>query len=189
MPAPTAAPPSVPVPGVKVPASAPSAEDAAAAAASASEANASTGTAAPSSAAAPAAAAAAPSSSTPAAQPDAPVGAKQAVWAALGVEDFDEAAATALKKALENAGVSAGDVDWLLLHQANIRIMEIVASKLGIPMERVLTNLSEYGNTSAAACAIALDESHRAGKFGPGDHIVLVAFGAGLTWASAAIRW
>ena len=132
------------MPGAKVSASAPSAEDAAAAAASASEANASTGMAAPSSAAAPAAAAAAPSSSTPAAQPDAPVGAKQAVWAALGVEDFDEAAATALKKALENAGAdAANDVyedvgDSLPLLQHAIKMEDLGAGDLGPKVKLLL---------------------------------------------------
>ena len=66
---------------------------------------------------------------------------------------------------------------------------EAITKRIEIPEERVFVNLHKYGNTSAAACAIALDEAHRDGRFGPGDHIVLVAFGAGLTWAAAAIRW
>ena len=58
-----------------------------------------------------------------------------------------------------------------------------------MPYDRVFTNLQKYGNTSAAAVAIALDEAHRSGRFKKGDNVVLVVFGAGLTWAAAAIRW
>ena len=94
-----------------------------------------------------------------------------------------------LKEALANAGVEAEDVDWLLLHQANIRIMETVATKLGIPMEKVLANLDEYGNTSAASIPLALDQAVRDGKVKPGDVIATAGFGAGLSWGAAVIRW
>ena len=90
---------------------------------------------------------------------------------------------------IERSGLRPEDIKLLIPHQANLRIIEAITKRIEIPEDRVFVNLHKYGNTSAAACAIALDESHRAGKFGPGDHIVLVAFGAGLTWASAAIRW
>ena len=92
-------------------------------------------------------------------------------------------------EALENAGVTADQVDWLLLHQANFRIVETVATKLGIPLERTLTNLDEYGNTSAGSIPLALDAAVRAGKVKAGDVIAMSGFGAGLSWGSAIIRW
>merc|ERR550537_91013 len=94
-----------------------------------------------------------------------------------------------LKEALANAGMTADDVDWLLLHQANIRIMETVAKKLGIPMEKVLSNLDEYGNTSAGSIPLALDEAVRSGKVKEGDIVATAGFGAGLSWGSAILRW
>jgi len=94
-----------------------------------------------------------------------------------------------LKEALDNAGMTADDIDWLLLHQANIRIMETVAKKLGIPMEKVITNLSEYGNTSAGSIPLALNEAVREGKVKSGDVIACAGFGAGLSWGSAILRW
>ncbi len=90
---------------------------------------------------------------------------------------------------IERSGLQPADIKLLIPHQANLRIIEAITKRIDIPEERVFVNLHKYGNTSAAACAIALDEAHRAGRFGPGDHIVLVAFGAGLTWAAAAVRW
>uniref|UniRef100_A0A7S3C556 beta-ketoacyl-[acyl-carrier-protein] synthase III n=1 Tax=Haptolina ericina TaxID=156174 RepID=A0A7S3C556_9EUKA len=94
-----------------------------------------------------------------------------------------------LAEALENAGVTADEVDWLLLHQANIRIMETVAKKIGIPFDKVLTNLNEFGNTSAGSIPLALDEAVRSGKVKKGDVIAMAGFGAGLSWGSAIIRW
>ena len=94
-----------------------------------------------------------------------------------------------LTEALEAADMSVEDVDWLLLHQANIRIMETVAKRLGIPMEKVLTNLSEYGNTSAASIPLALDEAVRDGKVKKGDVIACAGFGAGLSWGATIFKW
>jgi len=94
-----------------------------------------------------------------------------------------------LNEAIANAGLTVDDVDWLVLHQANIRIMEIVASRLGIPMDKVITNLSEHGNTSAGSIPIALEEAVRTGKVKKGDVIAMAGFGAGLSWGSAIIRW
>ncbi|CAM9650465.1 unnamed protein product [Pylaiella littoralis] len=94
-----------------------------------------------------------------------------------------------LTEALDNAGMEVGDVDWLLLHQANIRIMETVASRLGLPMDKVITNLAEYGNTSAGSIPLALDEAVRSGKVKSGDVIACAGFGAGLSWGAAVIRW
>jgi 3-oxoacyl-[acyl-carrier-protein] synthase-3 len=81
------------------------------------------------------------------------------------------------------------DVDHLLLHQANIRIMEVVAKRLGIPFEKVITNLDSYGNTSAASIPIALSEAVRSGQVKKGDVIACAGFGAGLSWGSAILRW
>ena len=94
-----------------------------------------------------------------------------------------------LGEALTNAGVTADEVDWLLLHQANIRIMETVANKLGIPMDKVLTNLDETGNTSAGSIPLALDQAVRDGKVKEGDIIATAGFGAGLSWGAAVLRW
>jgi 3-oxoacyl-[acyl-carrier-protein] synthase-3 len=94
-----------------------------------------------------------------------------------------------LKEALDSAGLTVDDVDHLLLHQANIRIMEIVAKRLGIPFEKVITNLSSYGNTSAASIPIALDEAVRSGRVKKGDVIACAGFGAGLSWGAAIMRW
>ena len=80
-------------------------------------------------------------------------------------------------------------VDWLLLHQANIRIMETVAKRLGIPMSKVLANLSEHGNTSAGSIPIALDAAVKSGKVKKGDTIACAGFGAGLSWGAAIIEW
>jgi len=90
---------------------------------------------------------------------------------------------------LEASGMDIEDVDWLLLHQANIRIMETVAKRLGLPMEKVLTNLNEYGNTSAASIPLALDESVRSGKVKKGDVVLCAGFGAGLSWGATIFKW
>lgn len=92
-------------------------------------------------------------------------------------------------KALDNAGLTAHDVDCLIPHQANIRIIQSAAKRLKLPMDKVVVNVDRYGNTSAASIPIALDEAVREGKVKRGDTIVLVGFGAGLTWASAVIKW
>ena len=94
-----------------------------------------------------------------------------------------------IMEALVNAGLQTSDVDWLLLHQANIRIMEHAAQVLGFPMSKVLRNLEEYGNTSAGSIPLALAEAVKAGKVKKGDVIVMAGFGAGLSWGSAIIRW
>jgi 3-oxoacyl-[acyl-carrier-protein] synthase III len=95
----------------------------------------------------------------------------------------------AAEKVIERAGWRPEDIACVIPHQANLRIIDAIADRLAVPNERVFVNLDRYGNTSAAAVAIALDEANRAGAFKRGDHIVLVVFGAGLTWAAAAVRW
>jgi 3-oxoacyl-[acyl-carrier-protein] synthase III len=94
-----------------------------------------------------------------------------------------------IMEALVNSGLQTSDVDWLLLHQANIRIMEHAAQVLGFPMSKVLRNLEEYGNTSAGSIPLALAEAVKAGKVKKGDIIAMAGFGAGLSWGSAIIRW
>jgi 3-oxoacyl-[acyl-carrier-protein] synthase-3 len=96
---------------------------------------------------------------------------------------------TAAEKVIERAGLKPEDITLVIPHQANLRIIDAIADRLTIPNEKVYVNLHKYGNTSAAAVAIALDEAHREGRFKRGDNIILVVFGAGLTWAATAIEW
>jgi len=92
-------------------------------------------------------------------------------------------------KALEDAGLTSDDVDCLIPHQANIRIIQSAAKRLKLPMDKVVINVEKYGNTSAASIPIALQEALEAGRIKKGDVVVLVGFGAGLTWASCVIKW
>lgn len=85
--------------------------------------------------------------------------------------------------------VTVADLDLYVPHQANIRILTAVANRLGLPQEKIMLNLDRYGNTSAASIPIALDEAVRQGRIKEGSLVMLGAFGAGLTWASALIRW
>jgi 3-oxoacyl-[acyl-carrier-protein] synthase-3 len=91
--------------------------------------------------------------------------------------------------ALERAGLSTADVDWLVPHQANLRIMTMTAHKLGLPMERVVVTVHEHGNTSAASIPLALSVAHGEGRILPGDVLLLEAIGGGLTWGAAVVRW
>uniref|UniRef100_UPI001CB8A3CB 3-oxoacyl-[acyl-carrier-protein] synthase 3 B, chloroplastic-like n=1 Tax=Erigeron canadensis TaxID=72917 RepID=UPI001CB8A3CB len=91
--------------------------------------------------------------------------------------------------ALKTSGMTLSNIDWLLLHQANQRILDGVATRLEFPADRVISNLANYGNTSAASIPLALDEAVRSGKIKPGQTIATSGFGAGLTWGSAIIRW
>ncbi len=92
-------------------------------------------------------------------------------------------------KSLERAGLSKEDIDWLVPHQANIRIIQSAAKRLHLPMEKVFVNIEKYGNASAASIPMALTEAYHAGKFKKGDIIALSGFGAGLTWASCIMKW
>ncbi|MGC9524856.1 MAG: beta-ketoacyl-ACP synthase III [Limnospira sp.] len=94
-----------------------------------------------------------------------------------------------VEKALFRADRTADQVDWLILHQANQRILDAVAGRLKIPPEKVISNLAEYGNTSAASVPLALDEAVRSGKVRSGDTIATAGFGAGLTWGAAIFEW
>jgi 3-oxoacyl-[acyl-carrier-protein] synthase-3 len=90
---------------------------------------------------------------------------------------------------LERAGWRLEDVDHVLVHQANRRIIEAVVERLGIPEEKVPINVDRTGNTSAASIPVLLDEWNRAGRLRTGDRILCTAFGAGLTWGGAALEW
>ena len=99
------------------------------------------------------------------------------------------AMADACDAALRQAGVSAEEVDLLVPHQANLRIIESTAKHAGIPMSKVMVNLDRYGNTSSASIPLALDQAVTEGRVGPGSLLLFVAFGAGFTWGSAVVRW
>lgn len=94
-----------------------------------------------------------------------------------------------IEKALFRANLTVDQIDWLILHQANQRILNAVAERLNIPPEKVISNLANYGNTSAASIPLALDEAVREGKIKPGDRIMTSGFGAGLTWGAALFEW
>ena len=92
-------------------------------------------------------------------------------------------------KSLEACNLTAADIDLVIPHQANMRIIESLAKRLEIPLDKFHNNLDLYGNTSAASIGIALDEAIKANRIKKGDRILLVAFGAGLTWGSQIIQW
>jgi len=94
-----------------------------------------------------------------------------------------------VNEALKCNGLRASDIDMVVPHQANLRIIQATAKRLGIPMDKVVVTLDRYGNTSAASIPIALDEAVRDGRIGPGKNVILEAFGGGLSWASALIKW
>jgi 3-oxoacyl-[acyl-carrier-protein] synthase-3 len=93
------------------------------------------------------------------------------------------------QEALATHGLVAGQVDHVIAHQANLRILEAVLERLEIPREKCWLNLHKYGNTSSASLPITLDEALRAGRLQRGDVIAMMAIGAGMTWGSAVVRW
>jgi 3-oxoacyl-[acyl-carrier-protein] synthase-3 len=110
----------------------------------------------------------------------------------MGGETFKTAVRTmteVCREVLKESGFVPADVSWMIPHQANDRIVQAVGERLEIPPERRVVNISRYGNTSAASIPIALDEYVRAGKVRRGDLILFTAFGAGLTWGAALVRW
>ncbi len=109
----------------------------------------------------------------------------------VGKEVFRNAVTSmndALQRVLDASGLSVADLDLVIPHQANLRIIEAVAKRFGLPAEKVYVNVERYGNTSAASIPIALDEVRRSGRVGTGGTIGLVTFGAGFTWAAALLR-
>ena len=99
------------------------------------------------------------------------------------------AMAEAAREILEQHHLAIAQIACVISHQANRRIIETLSGDLGIPLDRFVINLDRYGNTSAASIPLALDEARRAGRFHPGEIALLLAFGAGLTYGSALIRW
>tara|TARA_B100001167_G_scaffold61877_1_gene36336 strand:+ start:267 stop:1088 length:822 start_codon:yes stop_codon:yes gene_type:complete len=91
--------------------------------------------------------------------------------------------------ALQNAGLTADDVQLLIPHQANIRIIEATAKYAGLPMEKVFVNVNRYGNMSSATVPVALNEADEEGLIAPGSNVLTVAFGSGLTWGAMVLRW
>jgi 3-oxoacyl-[acyl-carrier-protein] synthase III len=90
---------------------------------------------------------------------------------------------------LAAADMDLGDIDLVIFHQANMRIIQAAIDELGITPEKVFNNLDRYGNTSSASIPLALDEAHRLGRVGRGDHVLFSGFGAGLTWGTVLMRW
>jgi 3-oxoacyl-[acyl-carrier-protein] synthase-3 len=103
----------------------------------------------------------------------------------VAVKNMSEAA----RESLASNGYKVSDIDLLIPHQANKRIIDAVAENLDVPKEKIFINIEKYGNTSAASIPLALDEALRGGRIKEGDLILMVAFGGGLTWGSALIRW
>jgi 3-oxoacyl-[acyl-carrier-protein] synthase III len=97
--------------------------------------------------------------------------------------------AEAADQALMRAGLTGADIDLLVPHQANMRIIDATARYAGIPMEKVFVNVDRYGNMSSATIPVALDEAVEQGRLKQGDHVLMVAFGAGFTWAATVLRW
>ena len=93
------------------------------------------------------------------------------------------------KDVLEENGLTVGDIDLVVPHQANIRIINALANTLSIPLEKIYVNIHKYGNTSSATIPIALDEANREGRLKKGDNVLMVSFGAGLTWGACILEW
>ena len=97
--------------------------------------------------------------------------------------------ADTIKNVTQRAGIAIDDLDHVVLHQANLRIIDAVAEQLGVPREKLVINLDRFGNTSAASIPIGLHEAAAAGRFNEGDLILMCGFGAGLTWGTAIVSW
>ncbi|MEL7176985.1 MAG: beta-ketoacyl-ACP synthase III [Pseudomonadota bacterium] len=100
-----------------------------------------------------------------------------------------EKLAQTAETALEKAGLSGDDVDWIVPHQANLRIITKTAQKMGVPMERVVVTVQDHGNTSAASIPLALSVGKKRGQIKPGDLVVTEAIGGGLAWGAVVLRW
>ena len=100
-----------------------------------------------------------------------------------------QAASGSTQRALDAAGLRADDLDHFVPHQANVHIIEGAIEILGLPMDRVVIDLDRFGNTSAGSVPIALAEAADAGRLHDGDLLALTGFGAGMSWASAVVRW
>jgi 3-oxoacyl-[acyl-carrier-protein] synthase-3 len=96
---------------------------------------------------------------------------------------------SSINKILKEENLEIGDINYIVPHQANSRILEYAAKKLNVPLDKFYINLDKYGNTSAASIPIALNEMNNQGLLKPGDKIIMVAFGGGLTYGGALIQW
>jgi 3-oxoacyl-[acyl-carrier-protein] synthase-3 len=97
--------------------------------------------------------------------------------------------ASASEEVVKQAGLANGDIDLLVPHQANIRIIDAARKRLGLNREKVFVNLDRLGNMSAASIPVALDEAVGSGSIKKGNNVLVVGFGGGLTWASAIMKW
>ncbi len=97
--------------------------------------------------------------------------------------------ASAGEDVLQKAGLTVADIDWVIPHQANLRIIKATAQKLAIPMEKVVVTVQDHGNTSAASIPLALSVAHRSGRIKQGDLLLMEAIGGGLAWGAATLRW
>ncbi len=95
----------------------------------------------------------------------------------------------ACKDAIEKNGISIDEIDWIIPHQANLRIIDAIAERLGAPRQKLVVNLDKYGNTSAATIIVALDELAKSGRLKKHDKILMVAFGGGFTWGASIVEW
>lgn len=93
------------------------------------------------------------------------------------------------QRAMQDASLSSEEIQLVVPHQANIRIIKGLAKSLKVPMERVYTNIHKYGNTSSATIPIALDEANREGRMKKNENVLLVSFGAGITWGASILNW
>jgi 3-oxoacyl-[acyl-carrier-protein] synthase-3 len=102
----------------------------------------------------------------------------------VAVKNLTSASTTAMKA----SGLTSAELDWVVAHQANLRIITLVSDRLGFPLEKFVLNIEEYGNTSSASIPIALDEAVRDGRIKPGHNVLFCALGAGISWGSALVR-
>ncbi len=124
--------------------------------------------------------------------PGVPVGTGNAMLGMNGREVFKFAVRVLTdsgEKAMNKAGLKGSDIDWMVPHQANVRIIESACSRFGVPMEKTVVNLDRYGNTSTASVPLALREALDDGRIQDGDQLLLVAFGGGLSWGASAMKW
>ncbi len=121
-----------------------------------------------------------------------PLDPRESAIAMEGPEVFRRAVTTmgdSSLRAIKDAGLSLEDIDLLVPHQANVRIIDATARRIGIDENKVFVNIASYGNTSAATIPVALTEALEQGRIEPGDHIAMTAFGGGLSWGSVVIKW
>jgi 3-oxoacyl-[acyl-carrier-protein] synthase-3 len=95
----------------------------------------------------------------------------------------------AIRQVVQTAGMTLDDIAWFVPHQANQRIIEAIARGTHVPLERFVSTIDRYGNTSSASIPLSLAEARRDGRLKHGDHVVLVAFGGGFTWSACALTW